>query len=108
MHFTMMLFAERVSQFRIVLPPNRVVCLNAQNAGRNRSTLALPFLPLCLSPRCADWILILHAAPPLNVRYSEKSDSTGSVALIVRGSVSKPRPPSLTLLHFSSVVSFSR
>ena len=108
MYFAMMLFAEWVGQFRIVLPPNRVMCFNAQNAGRNSSTLALTFLPMCLAPRGADWIPILQAAPPLNVRYSEKSDSTGSVALIVRGSVSKPRPPSLTLRHFSSVTSFPR
>jgi hypothetical protein len=48
--------------------------------------------PLGVSPRCTNWKRVAQSAPPLNVRYKEKSDSAGSIATIVRPAVTSSTP----------------
>ena len=65
-------------------------CLPAVRATgcATSKSVYLPFSP----PRSANWVLLFHVAPPLNVRYREKSDSAGSIALSVRPAVRSSTP----------------
>jgi hypothetical protein len=92
MYFAVMHLAKGSFQVGVVIPISSVVLLNAQNARSNSDSQALPLLLSRLAPRRADWLPIFQAAPPLNVRYREKSDSAGSMTTIVRPAVTSSTP----------------
>ena len=104
MYFAMMHFAKWRFQLRVVMLVRSVVLLDTKNTRRNRDSTALPLLLSRLAPRRADWPLISHTAPPLNARYKLNSAISGSDALIVRASVSSPKPPIFTFRHFARAV----
>lgn len=92
----------------VVMSARRVMLLNAENAWRNGNPLALTFSVSRLAPRRANWPLISHAVPPLNARYSENSESAGSMAAIVRPAVRTSTPAIFLPCHDASALRLPR
>jgi hypothetical protein len=107
-NFAMVHFANRRSQLPIMVFTRSMVILDTQDARRNSDTLAFPFFLAGLPPRRASWIPIFQAAPPLKVRYKEKSDSAGSIASIVRPAVTSSTPATFFPCQGASASRFPR
>ena len=69
-----------------------VVVLDTEITRGYRQSLPLALLLACFATSHPDWLAISYSAPPLRVRYSEKSESTGSMFWRVRPSVTSSTP----------------
>ena len=108
MLFVVVLLTKRSCQLRIVIPACRVMVLNAQDTWRNCEAQALTLLLSRLSPRCPNWVLIPHAAPPFAARYRENSERAGSMDASVRPSVTSSTPAIFFPCHGASASRFPR
>ena len=95
--FSMTIAAANFFKLRIELATHYMVqfqalksCLPAVRATGCTASKSV-YLPLS-PPRSANWVLLFHDAPLLNVRYRENSDSAGSMAAIVRIDVTSSTP----------------
>src|SRR5260370_17448553 len=92
MHFVVMLLTKGRYQVGVVFPISGVVLLDAEITRWNCDSSRFPLLLSRPAPRSVDWPPVSYMAPPLKVRYREKSDSAGSMATIARPAVTSSTP----------------
>ena len=108
MQFSMVPLANLVGEKWIVVLACSVVIVHAQNAGGNGDPELFSFLLPGFPPCGLYWVLVPHAAPPFEVRYSEKSESRGSIDEIAPSSANTSTPPIFLPFHSVKTPRFPR
>jgi hypothetical protein len=106
--FLVVLFADIFRKPPIVFSSYDVVLVRTSHTRQNSSALALTLLAACVSSSGANWVSVSHAAPPVNARYSEKSERAGSMVLIVLPAVRSSTPAIRFPCQAASALRFPR